>query len=226
MIRFENVSKKYKNNIEALKNISFEIDEGEFVFIVGASGAGKSTIAKLIFHEELASSGKVIVNECDLATIRKRQIPYYRRNIGYIFQDFRLLNNKSVFDNVAFALRVSGVKNKEIKTRVPEMLDLVGLANRSKNLPQQLSGGEQQRVSIARSLVNAPPIIVADEPTGNLDDNTSWEIVQLLDELNQKGATVIMVTHARDIVDKMNKRIIMMEDGVIVSDSKQGVSDE
>ncbi len=218
MIKFDNVSKRYKNDIEALKNVSFEIKDGEFVFIVGASGAGKSTIAKLIFREEVCNSGSIVVNHKDLSKMRRRQIPYYRREIGFVFQDFRLLNNKDVYDNVAFAMHVIGASKREIKERVPKILERVNLTERQNNLPQQLSGGEQQRVSLARSLVNSPPIILADEPTGNLDDETSWEIVRMLDELNRQGATIIMVTHAMNIVRKMNKRVIRLNKGVVVSD--------
>ncbi|KHO63107.1 MULTISPECIES: cell division ATP-binding protein FtsE [Thermoanaerobacter] len=223
MIKFINVSKRYNKDIIALSNISFEIESGEFVFIVGPSGAGKSTLIKLLLKEEEPTSGSIIINKKDITKIKKREIPYLRRNMGVVFQDFRLLPNKTVFENVAFAMEVVGASPKEIRRRVPMVLSLVGLSDKADNYPQQLSGGEQQRVSLARAIVNEPSILIADEPTGNLDPDTSWEIVKLISEINKRGTTVVMATHAKDIVDAMKKRVIALEKGNIVRDEARGV---
>lgn len=222
MITLENVSKSYSTGAPALNNVSIQIDKGEFVFIVGDSGSGKSTFIRLLLRELLPTSGKIIVNGNDVAKLKRKQIPKFRRNIGVVFQDFRLLKDRNVYENVAFAQRVIQVSNKEIKKNVPSMLSIVGLAGKYKAKPRQLSGGEQQRVALARALVNNPPILLADEPTGNLDPKNSWEIMKLLEEINEKGTTVVVVTHNREIVNAMKKRVVTMNKGVIVSDEKEG----
>lgn len=223
MIKFVGVSKKYKNDIIAVSNINFTIDNGEFVFLVGPSGAGKSTILKLLLREEVPTTGSIFVDKKDITKLKRRDVPYLRRNIGVVFQDFKLLPNKTVYENIAFALQIVEAEPKYIRRRVPMVLSLVGLSDRANSYPQQLSGGEQQRVSIARAIVNEPSILVADEPTGNLDPDTSWEIVKLLSEINKRGTTVIMSTHAKDIVDLMKKRVIALEKGNIVRDEMRGV---
>ncbi|ADL68181.1 cell division ATP-binding protein FtsE [Thermoanaerobacterium thermosaccharolyticum] len=222
MIKFVGVSKKYKNEIIAVSNINFTIDNGEFVFLVGPSGAGKSTILKLLLREEIPTTGSIFVDKKDITKLKRRDVPYLRRNIGVVFQDFKLLPNKTVYENIAFALQIVEAEPKYIRRRVPMVLSLVGLSDRANSYPQQLSGGEQQRVSIARAIVNEPSILVADEPTGNLDPDTSWEIVKLLSEINKRGTTVIMSTHAKDIVDSMKKRVIALEKGNIVRDEMRG----
>jgi cell division transport system ATP-binding protein len=226
MITLEHVSKAYSAGIPALNDVSLEIEEGEFVFIVGDSGSGKSTLIKLLLKELDPTEGKIIINNKDLKKIRHRQIPKFRRNIGVVFQDFRLLKDRNVYDNVAFAQKVIGESNRNIRKRVPQMLSMVGLAAKYRSYPKQLSGGEQQRVAIARALVNEPKILLADEPTGNLDNNNAWEIMKLLEEINSKGTTVVVVTHNMEIVKIMKKRVITVQKGVIVSDSKQGDYDE
>jgi cell division transport system ATP-binding protein len=226
MITLEHVSKAYSAGIPALNDVSLEIEEGEFVFVVGDSGSGKSTLIKLLLKELEPTEGKIIINNKDLKKIRHRQIPKFRRNIGVVFQDFRLLKDRNVYDNVAFAQKVIGEKNRNIRKRVPQMLSMVGLAAKYRSYPKQLSGGEQQRVAIARALVNEPKILLADEPTGNLDNNNAWEIMKLLEEINSKGTTVVVVTHNMEIVNVMKKRVITVKKGVIVSDSKQGDYDE
>ncbi|MDI3310625.1 MAG: cell division ATP-binding protein FtsE [Thermoanaerobacterium sp.] len=223
MIKFVGVSKKYKNDIIAVSNINFTIDSGEFVFLVGPSGAGKSTILKLLLREEIPTTGSIFVDKKDITKLKRKEVPYLRRNIGVVFQDFKLLPNKTVYENIAFALQIVEAEPKYIRRRVPMVLSLVGLSDRANSYPQQLSGGEQQRVSIARAIVNEPSILVADEPTGNLDPDTSWEIVKLLSEINKRGTTVIMSTHAKDIVDSMKKRVIALEKGNIVRDEMRGV---
>lgn len=222
MITLENVSKSYSTGAPALNNVSIQIDEGEFVFVVGDSGSGKSTFIRLLLRELLPTSGRIVVNGNDVAKLKRRQIPKFRRNMGVVFQDFRLLKDRNVYENVAFAQRVIQVSNKEIKKNVPSMLSIVGLAGKYKAKPRQLSGGEQQRVALARALVNNPPILLADEPTGNLDPKNSWEIMKLLEEINEKGTTVVVVTHNREIVNAMKKRVVTMNKGVIVSDEKEG----
>lgn len=221
MIEFRNVHKVYDTGIEALKGVNIKIDDGEFVFIVGASGAGKSTFMKLITREEVATSGEVVVSNFKLSKLRRRQIPYLRRSMGIVFQDFRLINTMTVFDNVAFAMRVIGSSRREIRRRVPYILGLVGLQNKAKNFPMELSGGEQQRVGLARALVNNPALIIADEPTGNIDPEMSYEIMELLTEINRRGTTVLVVTHEHDLVQSFNRRVIQIQDGLVVSDSKE-----
>lgn len=223
MITLENVSKSYTNDgMPALNNVSLHIDRGEFVFIVGDSGSGKSTMIKLLLRELTPTSGRIIVNNFDLAKLRRRKIPKYRRNIGVVFQDFRLLKDRNVYENVAFAQRVIERPTKEIKKNVPAMLSLVGLPEKYRSKTKELSGGEQQRVALARALVNNPPILLADEPTGNLDPRNSWEIMKLLEEINRRGTTVVVVTHNREIVNAMRKRVITVKKGVIVSDEEKG----
>lgn len=223
MIEIKNVSKVYKANSIALSNINLSIAKGEFVFIVGPSGAGKSTFIKLLLREIEPTNGQIFVNKVNITRLKRNQIPYYRRNIGVVFQDFRLLPNKTVYENVAFAMRIVEARTKEIKRRVPQMLSLVGLYGKLNSYPNQLSGGEQQRVVLARALVNNPSILICDEPTGNLDPDTSWEIMKLLDNINKSGTTILMATHAKDLVDKMKKRVIAIEKGVIVRDQQRGV---
>ena len=222
MIEFKGVHKVYDNGTKALKDVNLRIDKGEFVFIVGASGAGKSTFLKLIMREEVANAGEVIVNDFKLSKLKRREIPYLRRTMGIVFQDFRLINNMNVFDNVAFAMRVIGASQREVRKRVPYILGLVGLQNMARNYPMELSGGEQQRVGLARALVNNPALIIADEPTGNIDPELSYEIVELLNEINRRGTTVLMVTHERDLVRMFNRRVIEIREGCVVSDSTQG----
>ena len=223
MIIFSNVSKTYENGTKALDNISFYIDRGEFVFIVGPSGAGKSTLIKLLMHEETATSGDVIINNVKVNGLNQKQIPYLRRNMGVVFQDFRLLPKKTVYENVSFAMEIVGASRREIRRQVPSVLSMVGLSHKAKMYPSQLSGGEQQRVALARALVNNPAFLNAYEPTGNLNPKTAMEIVSLLNEVNKRGTTVVMATHAKDIVDQMKKRVIAIEDGVIARDEARGV---
>lgn len=222
MILLSNVSKVYPNGSTALDDISFFIDRGEFVFIVGPSGSGKSTLIKLLMHEEVASSGEVIINDDDISTLKRREIPYLRRSMGVVFQDFRLLPKKTVYENVAFAMDIIGARRKEIRKQVPNVLSLVGLSHKAKSYPDELSGGEQQRVALARALVNNPAFLIADEPTGNLNPKAAMEIMELLDDINKRGTTVIMATHAKDIVDRMKKRVIVIEDGKITRDETRG----
>ena len=226
MISLEHVSKSYAAGIPALNDVNIEIDSGEFVFIVGDSGSGKSTLIKLLLKELNPTEGTISVNGTRLNKIKRRQIPKFRRNIGVVFQDFRLLKDRNVYENIAFAQRVIGESTRSIKKNVPSMLSMVGLAAKYKSYPSQLSGGEQQRVAIARALINQPKILLADEPTGNLDNNNAWEIMKLLEEINSKGTTVLVVTHNMDIVRQMNKRVITMQKGVVVSDTTGGESDE
>ena len=220
MIKLEHVSKTYEAGVQAITDVSLHIKVGEFVFIVGDSGSGKSTIVKLLLKELNPTHGKIVVNGRDLASINRKQIPRFRRNVGVVFQNFRLLSDRNVYDNVAFALRVVEAPKKEIRKKVPLMLSLVGLAAKYRSLPRQLSGGEQQRVAIARALVNEPKILLADEPTGNLDNHNAWEIMKLLDEINQRGTTDVVVTHNLEIVKAMNKRVITISKGAIVSDQE------
>lgn len=222
MIQLMNVSKKFANGYVVLNNVSLNIEHGEFAFLVGASGAGKSTIIKLLMKELEADSGKLFINEKDITKIKRSQVPSLRRSMGVVFQDFRLLQDKTVYENVAFAMEVTEATPKEIRRQVPMMLGMVGLSKKSKQYPHQLSGGEQQRVSIARAMVNSPSLLVADEPTGNLDPEMSWEIMKLFNEINQRGTTVLMATHDLQIVDRMKKRVIEINEGVIVRDEKRG----
>lgn len=223
MIKLSNVSKVYKNNHIALSNMSISINKGEFVFVVGPSGAGKSTFIKLVMKEIEPTSGEISVNGINVINLKRKEVPYYRRNIGVVFQDFRLLPDKTVFENVAFAMQIIETSTKDIKKRVPQVLSLVGLANKGSQYPAQLSGGEQQRVVLARALVNNPKLLICDEPTGNLDPDTSWGIMELLDDINKGGTTIVMATHAKDLVDRMKKRVIAIEKGVVVRDQQRGV---
>jgi len=222
LIFLDKVSKSYSSGAPALNGITLHVKKGEFVFVVGDSGSGKSTLIKLLLRELTATEGQVHVMGQDLAKLRHRQIPKYRRNLGVVFQDFRLLKDRNVYDNVAFAQRIIEKSTKEIRRNVPAVLSTVGLAGKYKSKPKQLSGGEQQRVALARALVNKPSILLADEPTGNLDPKNSWEIMQLLEEINENGTTVIVVTHNREIVNAMHKRVVTMKKGVIVSDEEEG----
>jgi cell division transport system ATP-binding protein len=223
MIELVNVSKVYKNNQIALSNVNLNINKGEFVFLVGPSGAGKSTLIKMLMREVEPTSGKVVVDGVELSELKRSKIPYYRRNIGVVFQDFRLLPERTVFENVAFAMEIIEAGSREIKKRVPQMLSLVGLSSKANHLPNQLSGGEQQRVALARALANNPSLLICDEPTGNLDPDTALEIMDLIDDINKSGTTILMATHAKDIVDRMKKRVIAIEKGVIVRDQQRGV---
>lgn len=222
MIEFKNVSKIYNKNVKALTNVDLTIDSGEFVFLVGPSGAGKSTFIKMLLKEVDPTSGTIVMNGTGLDTVKRKEIPYYRRKIGMIFQDFRLIPSLNVYENVAFAMRVVEASPKEIRKRVPMVLSLVGLSNKYKMFPNELSGGEQQRVSMARAIVNNPQVLIADEPTGNLDPETASEIMALIDDINKAGTTVIMATHAKDIVDDMKRRVIAIDKGEVVRDEKKG----
>ena len=219
MIKLEHVSKSYSAGIPALNDVSLNIEEGEFVFVVGDSGSGKSTLIKLLLKELEPTEGTITINGRKLNKIRRRQIPKFRRNIGVVFQDFRLLKDRNIYDNVAFAQKVIGESNRSIKKNVPKLLSMVGLAAKYRSYPRQLSGGEQQRVAIARALINKPKILLADEPTGNLDANNAWEIMKLMEEINEQGTTVVVVTHNLEIVKAMNKRVITMQKGVVVDDT-------
>ena len=221
MIVLDNVSKEYSNGVAAINGINLHIERGEFVFVVGDSGSGKSTLIKLLLKELEPTSGVIRVNGVNLGRMKKRAIPKYRRKIGCVFQDFRLLKDRTVYENVAFAQRVVVTPTREIKKNVPAMLSLVGLAEKYKSYPRQLSGGEQQRVALARALVNSPDILLADEPTGNLDPKTSREIMKLLEEINARGTTVLVVTHDQAIVNTLKKRVIRMQKGIIVEDAKE-----
>ena len=222
MIEFRNVSKKYDTGTEAIHNINFKINKGEFAFLVGSSGSGKSTIIKLILKEEEPTSGNIIINGKDTTFLKPSRVPFLRRSMGIVFQDFRLLPDKTVYENVAFAMYVVKATPKHIRRQVPMVLSLVGLANKAKVYPNELSGGEQQRVALARAIVNNPSMLIADEPTGNLDPNTAWDSMELLNDINLRGTTVVVATHAKDIVDKMNKRVIRIDKGNIVRDEKGG----
>ena len=227
MIEFKNVSKVYNKNVKALSNVDLNIESGDFVFLVGPSGAGKSTFIKMLLKEVEPSSGSIIMSGTELSTVKRKEIPYYRRKIGMIFQDFRLIPTLNVYENVAFAMRVVESSPKEIRKRVPMVLSLVGLSNKYKMFPNELSGGEQQRVSMARAIVNNPQVLIADEPTGNLDPDTANEIMALIDDINKAGTTVIMATHAKDIVNDMKRRVIAIDKGDIIRDEiKGGYEDE
>lgn len=221
MITFENVSKIYDNGYGALKGISFHVDKGEFVFLVGSSAAGKSTIIKLMMKEESATTGSIVINDINVNALKHREIPYFRRTLGVVFQDFRLLPNKNVWDNVSYAMEIVGASKKEIRKNVPQVLSQVGLSAKAKMYPHQLSGGEQQRVAIARAIVNSPAILICDEPTGNLDPETALEIMAIMEEINKRGTTIIMATHAEKIVNDMKKRVIVIQRGVITRDENE-----
>lgn len=226
MITLDHVTKCYTEGIPALNDVSLHINEGEFVFVVGNSGSGKSTFLKLLTKELEPTSGTVTVNGTNLKKLRRKKIPMYRRQIGMVYQDFRLFKDRNVYENVAFAQRVIEQSNRVIKKRVPMMLSMVGLAAKYKSRPKQLSGGEQQRVAIARALINEPKLLLADEPTGNLDADNAWDIMKLLDEINAKGTTVVVVTHNLEIVEAMNKRVITLKKGVLVDDKRPGDEDD
>lgn len=222
MIDFKNVYKIYPNKVTALRGASFQIENSEFVFLVGSSGAGKTTIIKLLSRELLPSKGKILVGDMDIARLKKRKVPFFRRKIGLVFQDYRLLNDRSVYENIAFALRVTETPRKEVKTKTMRALELVSLEDKAKAKPLQLSGGEQQRISLARAIVNQPPLLIADEPTGNLDPQTSMEIVNILRNINLKGTTVVIATHDKEIVNSLRKRVIEVKDGMIERDELRG----
>ncbi|MBT1048610.1 cell division ATP-binding protein FtsE [Streptococcus macedonicus] len=222
LIEMNGVTKKYHRSTTALRDITVSVNPGEFVYIVGPSGAGKSSFIKLLYREEKVSTGTLKVGEFNLTKLKKRDIPILRRSIGVVFQDYKLLPKKTVFENVAYAMQVIGEKPREIKKRVPEVLDLVGLKHKMRSFPDQLSGGEQQRVAIARAIVNNPKVLIADEPTGNLDPEISWEIMQLLERINLQGTTVLMATHNKQIVNNLRHRVIAIEDGRIVRDEEEG----
>lgn len=227
MIKLENVTKVYEDNgAVALKDVSLNIDKGEFVFIVGSSGSGKSTFIKMLLKEVDPTSGSIIIDGMDITTLKRKEIPYLRRKVGVVFQDFRLLPSKTVYENVAFAMQIVEASPKNIRRTVPQVLALVGLSKKAKAYPNQLSGGEQQRVALARAIINKPPILLADEPTGNLDPETAWEIMELLQDINMRGTTVVMATHAKDIVDRMQKRVVTMQKGVVARDVREGGYDD
>jgi len=226
LINIEHVTKVYPNGTIGVEDININIEKGEFVFLVGSSGSGKSTMIKLLLKELDPTEGTITINSVKTGELRRSQIPYLRRNVGVVFQDFRLLPNKTVFENVAFAMQVIEAPTKTIRRNVPTVLSLVGLRDKSKVYPRELSGGEQQRTALARAIVNNPPILIADEPTGNLDPATAWDIMTLLEEINKRGTTVVIATHAKDIVDQMQKRVITLSDGHIIRDKKGGYSDE
>ena len=220
MIKLEHVRKEYQKGVPALNDVNLHIEPGEFVFVIGNSGSGKSTLIKLLLKELEPTKGRILINGKSIAGLNKKQIPKFRRNIGVVFQDFRLLQDRNIYENIAFALKVVETPRRQINEKVAKMLSLVGLAARYRSYPDNLSGGEQQRVAIARALVNQPKILLADEPTGNLDEGNAWDIMNLLDEINHRGTTVVVVTHNMEIVKAMNKRVIRIKKGVIVSDSK------
>ena len=222
MVTFENVTKIYEPDVAALQDVSFAIEKGEFVFIVGASGSGKSTVIRLVLKEIELTRGKIVVGGRDLGRLKRNKVPLLRRNVGCVFQDFKLLPNRTAAENVAYALKVQGESSTNIRRKVPEVLNMVGLSHKMNSLPDELSGGEQQRVSIARAFVNHPPLLVCDEPTGNLDPDTSVGIMQLLYRINRAGTTILMVTHDREMVDKMRKRVIQLEEGRLARDERRG----
>ncbi|HLQ39872.1 MAG TPA: cell division ATP-binding protein FtsE [Tetragenococcus sp.] len=222
MIEMKDVTKKYSNGTTAIRNLSISIDQGEFVYVVGPSGAGKSTFIKLMYREEKATRGSLNIAGYDLIKIKNREVPYLRREIGVVFQDYKLLEKKTIYENVAYAMQVIGRKPREVKKRVMEVLDMVGLKHKVRVFPGELSGGEQQRISIARAIVNTPKVLIADEPTGNLDPDNSWEIMKLLDRINAQGTTVVMATHNQTIVDTIRHRVIAIENGRIIRDEMEG----
>jgi cell division transport system ATP-binding protein len=222
LIKFTEVSKEYKNGVNALSNINIHIGKGEFVYLVGSSGAGKSTLIKLLLKEEEPTSGRIFLKGNEITKVNNRKVPYIRRDIGVVFQDFRLLPNKTVYENVAFAMEILGTNPKDIRRRVPMILSMVDLSRKASSYPEQLSGGEQQRVSIARAIVNNPPVLIADEPTGNLDPETALEIMRALMDINARGTTILMATHAREIVNSMRKRVLALENGILIRDEERG----
>ena len=226
MIVLDNVCKTYSTGVSALNSVSLRIHKGEFTFIVGSSGSGKTTLFKLLLKELEPNSGKIFINSKNISRLRRGKIPKMRRGMGVVFQDFRLLKDRSVYENVALAMRVVGKSAKDIREQVPQMLSLVGLSDKAESLPGELSGGEQQRVALARALVNNPPVLLADEPTGNLDPANAWDIMMLLDDINKRGTTVVVVTHNQEIVERMQKRVITIDKGVVVSDEKGGITND
>lgn len=226
MIVLDNVCKTYSTGVAALNGVNLRIHKGEFVFIVGSSGSGKTTLFKLLLKELEPTSGKIFLNSKNISRLRRGKIPKMRRGLGVVFQDFRLLKDRNVYENVALAMRVVGKSAKVIREQVPQMLSLVGLADKAEALPGELSGGEQQRVALARALVNNPPVLLADEPTGNLDPTNAWDIMMLLDDINKRGTTVVVVTHNQEIVERMQKRVITIDKGVVVSDEKGGIAND
>ncbi len=222
LIRMKNVKKKYKNGVTAIYDLDLRIKKGEFVFVIGSTGCGKSTLIKMLYREEKPTSGQIIVGGIDVGKLRNSKVYKLRRKLGVVFQDFKLLPKKTVYENVAFSLEIFGLPKDEIYSKVVKVLDLVGLKNKAKNYPNQLSGGEQQRVAIARAIVNGPKLLICDEPTGNLDEVTSMEIMNVLDAINQMGTTIIMVTHDTEIVNKMKKRVILLDTGRVLKDYKEG----
>lgn len=222
LIELHNVTKTYENGSDALLNVSLKIDKGEFAFIIGTSGSGKSTLIKLLLKEVEPNHGEIIINNQNITKLKKKQIPHLRRGLGVVFQDFRLLPNKTVYENVAFAMQIVEASPKEIRRSVPMVLSMVGLSRKAKAYPNQLSGGEQQRTALARAIVNNPSILLADEPTGNLDPGTSWEIMKVLKDINNRGTTIVIATHEKDIVDKMKKRVIELKEGILVRDLQKG----
>ena len=226
MIDFENVSKTYGKSVKAVRSLNLHIDRGEFVFVIGDSGSGKSTLIRLLLREIEPSSGTILVDGVDITRMKRRKIPHYRRNLGVVFQDFKLLKDLNVYDNVAFAQRVVVTPTRQIRKDVPQILTRVGLSAKYKAFPGELSGGEQQRVAIARALVNKPDILLCDEPTGNLDAHNAWEVMRLLEEINAEGTTVVVVTHSQEIVDKMNRRVVVMNRGDMIDDRHKGGDDE
>lgn len=222
MIKFQNVSKIYSGDIAALRNVNLDISRGEFVSIVGQSGTGKSTLLKLLILEEFPTSGQIIYHDRDLLKLNKKEVPLHRRRIGVVFQDFKLLNKRTVFENISFALEVAGKSNREIRQNVSQILEIVGLREKSNKYPYEISGGEQQRVAIARALVHHPEVLVADEPTGNLDMINTWEIIELLLRINKLGTTVLLATHNKETVDRINRRVIALDKGIIIRDQQEG----
>ncbi len=223
MIRLVGVSKRYSNGMLAVSDINLHVQKGDFIFLVGPSGAGKSTIIKMLLKEESCTKGRLFVDDMEISRLHRRKVPFLRRKMGVVFQDYRLLQNKTVFENVAFAMEITGASPREIRKNVPMILSVVGLADKQKCYPNQLSGGEQQRVSIARAMINNPPILIADEPTGNLDPETSWDIMKILKQINRRGTTVVMATHDKEIVDIMQQRVVALENGRVVRDEMGGL---
>ena len=226
MIKINNVTKVYENGVKGVNGISLEIQKNEFVFIVGASGSGKSSLMRMFLKETEPTSGRIVINNTDITALDHKEVPFFRRQLGVVFQDFKLLPNKTVYENVAFAMQVTEVSGKDIRRSVPAVLAMVGLQRKAKAYPSQLSGGEKQRTALARAIINKPPILVADEPTGNLDPETAWEIMNLLEDINYRGTTVVIATHAKEIVDKMQKRVITIKNGTILRDIKKGGYDD
>ena len=226
MIKLSNVTKIYENGSRGVDNISLDINQGEFVFIIGSSGSGKTSLVRLLLKETEPTAGQILVNDIDLSQLTRKKMPDYRRKMGVVFQDFRLLRNKTVYDNVAFAMQVVKASDRQVRRTVPQILSMVGLARKAKAYPNQLSGGEQQRTALARAIINRPPLLLCDEPTGNLDPETAWEIMYLLEDINATGTTVVVATHAKDIVDGMRKRVIGLSSGNIAKDIEEGSYDD